>query len=260
MNKLFVCGTDEAGETCAAMAHDKTSYLPIAMGKELGFPKNALIIVECEVIEGMRTVTSEERSKYPSPEEAMYWHVRQRTLARTSLGGVWDDGKIYFVPKDFTFEKTKPPLIVFKDWLDLHEVDVDLFWKNCKRKNQRWVIESHHKKRSEMFKSPSSEWLSELFFHDASLQRGVEWIKLAQKWKQVCASGADIFFGFKTESKWVTPTEEDVGKPVRVSGDNGPWLILGTLEGILPYGLFQLTDGSIWPRCRMKRKYRTVRL
>jgi hypothetical protein len=40
----------------------------------------------------------------------------------------------------------------FKKWLDNQGVDTELFWKNCKKKNQKWDNVGYFTKRSELGK------------------------------------------------------------------------------------------------------------
>jgi len=88
----------------------------------------------------------------------------------------------------------------FKDWLEKQGVDTKLFWKNCKKKHQRWCLNSLTDSRSKLVNEEIIFWLGNAFAFENALQKDVNFRKLSNKWeRKVCKAkkkGRKIVFGF----------------------------------------------------------------
>lgn len=87
-------------------------------------------------------------------------------------------------------------VVIFKKWLVSQGVDVDVFWENCKRKNQCWLGNLKATKRSKLKKRNPKDWSDYCFCWDNSIQKDVNWAELDYKWKCICKHNT-ITFGFE---------------------------------------------------------------
>ena len=90
----------------------------------------------------------------------------------------------------------------FKKWLESQGIDTDVFWENCKRKNQGWT-DKLLTKRKKLKKLPPRQWIHSAFRWEKSLDRKcfAFYANLGRKWQIEVLNAEDkgikIKFGFK---------------------------------------------------------------
>ena len=102
-SKTFVCVTDAQGVTVSDLSPDKVR-LSGRFNAKLGYPRNASIVVRCDVLEGYRPVTEEEIRAYTKPENTVVFGAGTSVFYSEQASPDWVDSRLYFVPSNFEFE------------------------------------------------------------------------------------------------------------------------------------------------------------
>ena len=96
----------------------------------------------------------------------------------------------------------------FKDWLEEKGVDPFTFWKNCKKKHQKWCKDGPKpESRKTLHKKTVDMWLIDAFYWPNSIQKKsrFEWNLVYDAWKrdtyEAQINGTPIVFGFKSKKE-----------------------------------------------------------
>jgi len=95
----------------------------------------------------------------------------------------------------------------FKDWLEEQGVNTKLFWKNCKKKYQKFDRVWDNKPRKYLGKQRPSEWINYAFDWEGSIAKNSYsyWSKIDTRWYSALEiakhDGAKVVFGFKNKKE-----------------------------------------------------------
>ena len=86
----------------------------------------------------------------------------------------------------------------FKHFLIQHGVNIELFVKNCKPHNQRWIDKnSGYKTLVELSSHRPSDWLYDSFSFRYAIQKNITFGSLARKWELEVIKASTVVFGFQ---------------------------------------------------------------